>query len=105
MLLVAAADTGQIIMIGVLMVSSMLNVAYLIPIFARGFFSPATGAGSTAINANVPWREKLAEAPFLVVLPPCLTALGCIVLFFYADTIVEFLNPIAMTPSLETTNG
>lgn len=105
MLLVAAADTGQIIMIGVLMVSSMLNVAYLIPIFARGFFSPATGAGSKAINANVPWREKLAEAPLLVVLPPCLTALGCIVLFFYADTIVDFLNPIAMTPSLEPTNG
>jgi len=105
MLLVAAADTQQIIMIFVLMVSSMLNVAYLIPIFARGFFSPATGTGSKVVNANLPWREKLNEAPLLVVLPPCLTAIGCIVLFFYADAVVEFINPIALTPSLETTNG
>ncbi len=105
MLLVASADTGQVIMIGVLMVSSMLNVAYLIPIFARGFFSPATGTGSQAVNAVVPWREKLAEAPLLVVVPPCLTAIGCIVLFFYADNIVDFLSPIATVPSVETTNG
>jgi multicomponent Na+:H+ antiporter subunit D len=105
MLLVAAADTQQIIIIGVLLLSSILNVAYLVPIFARGFFSPASGTGSKALNANVPWREKIAEAPLLVVVPPCITALGCIVLFFYADVIVEFIAPIATVPSVETTNG
>ena len=36
----AAADTGQLIFIAALMISSLLNVAYLIPIVARGFFRP-----------------------------------------------------------------
>ena len=93
-LMVGAADAQQQIMIVVLMASSILNVAYLMPVFARGFFSLATGAGSKAINANVPWRERLAEAPLFCVLPPCLTALGCIVLFFYADQIAAFLGPV-----------
>lgn len=93
-LMVGAADAQQQIMIGVLMLSSILNVAYLMPVFARGFFSPATGTGSKAINAALPWREKLAEAPLFCVLPPCLTALGCIILFFYATDIAAFLGPV-----------
>ena len=105
MLMVAAADSGQLIMMGVLMVSSLLNVAYLIPIFARGFYSPATGAGSTAINADTPWRERLSEAPLLCVVPLCVTAVGCIVLFFYANSITDFLEPITQMPVPEVSNG
>lgn len=97
-LMVGAAEAHQQIMIGVLMVSSLFNVAYLMPVFARGFFSPATGAGSQAINAKGPWRERIAEAPLLCVLPPCFTALGCLVLFFYAGDIAEFLTPITAIP-------
>ncbi len=93
-LMVGAADAGQTIMIGVLMLSSVLNVAYLLPIFARGFFSPATGTGSRALNAPGPWRQKLAEAPLFCVLPPCITALGCLVLFFYSGEIQAFLSPL-----------
>ena len=87
-LMVGAANADQQIMIGVLMLSSLLNVAYLLPIFARGFFSPTNkpSAGS--------WRENIKEAPLLCVLPPSITAIGCLVLFFYAGTIVEFLKPI-----------
>ena len=83
-LMVGAANADQQIMIGVLMLSSLLNVAYLLPIFARGFFSPTNkpSAGS--------WRENIKEAPLLCVLPPSITAIGCLVLFFYAGTIVEF---------------
>jgi multicomponent Na+:H+ antiporter subunit D len=28
------------------------------------------------------------------VLPPCLTALGCFVLFFHADAVIDLLRPI-----------
>ena len=93
-LMVGAADANQQIMIGVLMFSSILNVAYLLPIFARGFFSPATGKGSREINAPGSWRDRLAEAPLFCVLPPCLTAAGCLIWFFFAGEIVEFLAPI-----------
>ncbi|MFD0915895.1 proton-conducting transporter membrane subunit [Pseudahrensia aquimaris] len=93
-LMMAAADTGHIVIILVLMVSSLLNVAYLVPIFAKGFYLPAQGEGSVAMNADTPWRERLSEAPLLCVLPPCLTAILCIISFFYAADIAAFIEPI-----------
>lgn len=90
-LLMASADAGQIAMVVVLMVSSLLNVVYLVPIFARGFF----GGGLDPVTGS--WRERMAEAPLLCVLPPCITALGCIILFFYSDAVVDFLKPIVQS--------
>ncbi len=84
LLIVGAADTQQWVMIGVLMVSSLLNVAYLLPIIGRGFFSPLPEGSPT----------KISESPVLVWLPPAITAFGTIVLFFYAGTLQEFLSPI-----------
>ncbi len=92
-LMVGAADTGQLAMIGVLMISSLLNIAYLLPIIARGFFlSPPDQQG--AMQHNTAQQSKISEAPFLCVLPPCLAAIGCVVLFFYAGSVYEFLLPI-----------
>lgn len=84
LLIVGAADTEQWIMIGVLMASSLLNVAYLLPIVGRGFFTPLPEGAST----------KVSESPTLVWLPPAITAFGTLVLFFYAGTLQEFLSPI-----------
>lgn len=84
LLIVGAADTEQWIMIGVLMASSLLNVAYLLPIVGRGFFTPLPEGASM----------KISESPTLVWLPPAITAFGTLVLFFYAGTLQEFLSPI-----------
>ena len=86
-LALGAADAGQFIFAAVLIVSSLLNVAYLMPIVARAFFAaPAFGpAGPTPIR----------EAPAFCVVPLCLTALGCLALFFGADEIYRLLAPIA----------
>ncbi len=89
-LLVGSAEADQQIMIGVLMVSSVLNVAYLLPIFARGFFDPEAAEGD-----GLPWRQRIREAPLLCVLPPCITAFGCLVLFFFSGSVESFLAPIA----------
>lgn len=83
LLIMGAADTGQWVMIGVLMVSSLLNVAYLLPLVGKGFFLKGKDIGT-----------EMAEPGVLVWLPPALTALGCIVLFFYAGDIQNFLAPI-----------
>ncbi|MEL6947501.1 MAG: proton-conducting transporter membrane subunit, partial [Pseudomonadota bacterium] len=94
-LMVASADTGQIIIIGVLMVSSMLNVAYLLPVFARGF----VGAGVRKDTRAKGLTRGIQEAPLFCVLPLCLTAFGCLVLFFYSGSIEMFLAPVAgLTP-------
>lgn len=84
LLMVGAADTGHIIIIGVLMVSSLLNVAYLLPVVGRGFFRPA----------GEPVADGVAEAPLLVWLPPAITAVGCVILFLYGGVLQDFLMPI-----------
>jgi multicomponent Na+:H+ antiporter subunit D len=94
-LALAAADTGMILVIAVFMISSLLNVAYLMPIVARGFYTPTPDAIPQAVGAAVtPGRRGIAEAPLLCVIPPCLTALGCLILFFYASDVIDLLRPI-----------
>ena len=84
-LVLGAAEAGRWLLIAVLMVSSLLNVAYLMPIVVRGFFSTA-GDGVQ--------HPGIREAPIFCVVPLCLTAAGCLVLFFYADGIYALLAPI-----------
>ena len=83
LLMLGAVETGHQIMIGVLMLSSLLNVAYLLPIVAKGFFL------SDPDN-----HGPMKEAPLLCWLPPALTALGCLILFVYASDIQALLAPI-----------
>jgi multicomponent Na+:H+ antiporter subunit D len=83
-LMVGAADAQQQIMIAVLMISSLLNVAYLMPIIGRGFYRD---------DAANPYNG-VKEAPLFCWLPPAATAFGCLVLFFYAGHIIDFLMPI-----------
>ncbi len=85
-----AAQTHQGVLVAVLMISSLLNIAYLVPIAVRAFL-PAPGAGSQGEG----WQ--IQEAPLLCLVPLCLTALGGVVLFFYADRLYAFLEPIGVT--------
>ena len=85
-LALGALDAGQILLVAVLMVSSLLNIAYLIPIPIRAFFSkPADGSNPPAFH----------EAPAFCVAALSFTALGCIVLFFLADEVYQLLVPLA----------
>ena len=68
-LMLGALDAGHAWLLGVLALSTLLNIAYLLPIPLRAFL-----AGDT------PWRW--AEAPLACLLPLCLTALVSLWLFF-----------------------
>ena len=87
-LLVGAADAEQWALMAVLLLSSLLNVAYLLPVPARGFFAAAPAGGATQI--------PIREAPLACVVPLCLTALGCLWLFFQADSLYALLAPITV---------
>jgi multicomponent Na+:H+ antiporter subunit D len=93
-LMLGAAQADELLMIAVLMLSSLLNVAYLLPIVARGFFLPAPLPASVGAAA-APARGGIQEAPLLCVVPLCLTAFGCLLLFFFADSLYRLLEPIA----------
>ena len=88
LLMMGAVDTGQMIIIAVLLVSSLLNVAYLMPIVGKGFF--------IRDNATAVPVKNLETSPF-VWGPPAFTALGCVVLFFFAGYIEAFLMPLGVT--------
>ena len=69
------------------MISSLLNVAYLLPIVLRAFFRPVPGTEPGE-------KVRIAEAPLACVVPICITAAGCIALFFFADRVAELANMI-----------
>jgi len=89
LLILASADTGELIIIGVLLISSLLNVAYLMPLVAKGLFMTDSGKKDPI---------TFGEGPLLLWIPLALTAFGCIVLFFYAGSIQDFLLPLIATP-------
>lgn len=97
LLMLGAADAGVLAIIGVLILSSLLNVGYLLSIPVQAFFlEPAeAGARSQGNGAKaVDWRN-IKEAPLLCVLPPVITAIFALLLFIFADPLYAFLAPIA----------
>ena len=68
-LMAGAAETGSIMVIGVLAISSLLNVYYLLELVFRGFFMQQTGA--IEVKRHI-----------LTVIPPVITAALSIILFF-----------------------
>ncbi len=74
-------EAGMAWVLVVLVVSSVLNVAYLALIPARGAL---LGGGVT---------PNIKGAPFLAVAPPVLTAAACLILFFYVGPLARFLEP------------
>jgi len=86
-LALGAAETHEMIFVAVLMISSLLNIAYLMPVVVRGFFLPPDG------------DARVKEAPMFCLLPLCFTAVGSIALFFWGDAIYALLTPIVgITP-------
>lgn len=71
-----AVETGQLMLLSVLMFSTLLNIAYLLPIPVRAFFSkPASGEHYTEIK----------EAPKTILLAMIVTSTTCVILFFYPN--------------------
>ena len=86
-LALGAVESQQEPLMAVLMISSLLNIAYLMPIVVRAFFfAPLSG----------PQHTEIKEAPLFCLVPLCLTAVAGVVLFCYADQIYQALAPITM---------
>jgi multicomponent Na+:H+ antiporter subunit D len=69
-----------------------VNRLYWGLVVVRGFFrpSPADRHG----NPGNGGRLGIREAPLLCVMPPVVTALGCVALFFFADDVWNLLTGI-----------
>lgn len=101
-LAVGAIDAEQMIFVIVLMISSLLSIAYLMPVVVKAFFyepqpddhhdhhddhhAPANDKGG--------FFGQLQEAPIFCVAPLCLTAAGCIAMFFGAPFVYDLIESI-----------
>ena len=88
-LALGSLDAGQTWMVAVLMISSVLNIAYLLPIPARAFFSkPPPGVEYAGTN----------EAPLPCLIAIGVTSLGCLWLFFAPDVLYQLASAITARP-------
>ena len=94
-LAIGSIDAGYGFAVAVFMLSSLLNVAYLLPIVSRAFFKPLPG---------VPENERISikEAPLACVIPICITAAGCLLLFFFAGYVHDLVTLIDLQPQTQS---
>ncbi len=83
-LALATIDAGQWLLLGVLLLSSLLNIAYLLVIPMRAFF--AGEQGSTAV---------IKEAPTACLIAMGVTSIGSIALFFFPGFLYKLAGLIA----------
>jgi multicomponent Na+:H+ antiporter subunit D len=81
-LLSGAYDSGHALVVAALLLSTLLNIAYLVPPVVRAFLLPASDGDES---------PGLREAPLLCVLPLSLTALGGLAMFFLAAPLSQRL--------------
>ena len=80
MMLIGALDADLIIIMIVYLISSFLNACYFFPIVYRAFFKSYDGDTS------------VKEAPLFCVIPPVVTALSSILLFFFYTPFANLIS-------------
>jgi len=78
-----AADAGEIALLCVYLISSILNGVYFFPIVHRAFFRPAP------VDAPV---TSFHEAPWACVLPLSITAVSSVLLFFFPGLLFQLAS-------------
>ena len=88
-LLLGSFDAEQLAMVAVLILGTILNIMYLLPIPFHGFFSKPDTAADGAHR-----EEGIREAPLPCLIAISVTSLGCLVLFFFSEPAFELLLQI-----------
>jgi multicomponent Na+:H+ antiporter subunit D len=84
LLMLGSAQTGDLVLIAILILSSLMNIVYLLTPAIRGFMDPGPARGS----------GDIAEAPLFCVVPAWLTAIGTVILFFLMGDLIAYLEPL-----------
>ena len=95
-LTIGALDADKLVIVAVLMISSLLNIAYLLPIPMKAFFNSASTETKTWS-----WSET-QEAPMAILIAISITSFACIALFFFPQPLIELVNLI---PGVSTSQG
>ena len=82
-LILATLDTGQVILTAILILSALLNIAYLLPIVANAYFVPTDPKQG---------RVGISGAPLACLIPLIFTATACFLLFIYPDLFLHLAS-------------
>jgi len=88
-LVMGTLEANYYIPLLVLLISSLLNVAYLLPIVVRGFFSEPEDMSLENRATGI------KEAPLPCLIAMAITCAGCVALFFYPEPAYELMLSIA----------
>ena len=94
-LLLGSFDAGQLAMVAVLILGTILNIMYLLPIPFHGFFSKPDEAADTTDGQH--HEDGIREAPIPCLIAISVTSLGCLALFFFSEPAFDMLLQI-VTP-------
>lgn len=84
-----ALQADQIFILAVLVLSSLFNVIYLLPIPFRAFFLPSPGVKDGS-------ALRIREAPWPCLLAMAVTVSGCILLFFFPELVLDQISLIGL---------
>ena len=84
----AAVDSGQWVLLGVLLASSLLSIAYLLTVPLRAF-SPGAGEGTGEAATS-----EVHEAPAACLVAIVITSAGCLALFAYPHPFFDLVNQV-----------
>ena len=87
-LAIGTLEAGHIALLVVLMISSLLNIAYLLPIPIRAFFHETDKSDET--------KTKIQEAPLPCLIAIGITSIGCLILFIYPEPVYELVSLIKL---------
>lgn len=92
-LTIGALEADKLFIVAVLMISSLLNIAYLLPIPIKAFFMPQSSLGQ--IHKPTPWSwNATKEAPLPCLIAMTVTSGCCLVMFFYPQPLIDLINLI-----------
>lgn len=84
LLMLGSVETGDLVLIVVLILSSLMNIVYLLTPAVRAFMDPLP---KDQVN-------RIEEANAFCLVPAWTTALGCLILFFLTGDLMRFLEPL-----------
>jgi len=98
-LAVGALEADKLVLLGVLMLSSILNVVYLLEVPRRAFFSKQAPQSQAAPEGHVGGHSSdqgtaLYEAPLPCLIALMFTALASVFLFFTPDPFFDLLTQV-----------
>ncbi len=97
-------DHGQLFLLAVLMISSLLNIAYLLPIPVRAFFTKTADSGEhewsrsrgESVHQDGHGYAGRYEAPLPSLIALSFTALATVILFIDPDPLYQLLNQLPL---------